>query len=48
MKKNGNLKCRWNLDIGELIDEAGLDITKEKRAHFSTTWMVVVKTRRSN
>jgi len=31
------------LDIGELIDEAGLDITIEKRAHLSTTWMLVVK-----
>lgn len=42
-KRMETWKCRWNLDIGELIDEAGLDITKEKRAHFSTTWMVVVK-----
>ncbi|CAK9441300.1 uncharacterized protein LODBEIA_P51690 [Lodderomyces beijingensis] len=36
-------KCRWNLDIGELVDEAGLDITQEKRAHLSTTWMLVLK-----
>ncbi|KAI3405568.2 hypothetical protein KGF56_001586 [Candida oxycetoniae] len=36
-------KCRWNLEIGELVDEAGLDITKEKRAHLSTTWMLVLK-----
>ncbi|RCK59542.1 Methyltransferase OMS1, mitochondrial [Candida viswanathii] len=43
MKENEDWKCRWNLDIGELIDEAGLDITVEKRAHFSTTWMLVVK-----
>ncbi|EGW35508.1 uncharacterized protein SPAPADRAFT_58747 [Spathaspora passalidarum NRRL Y-27907] len=35
--------CRWNLDIGELVDEAGLDITLEKRAHFGTTWMYVLK-----
>jgi methyltransferase OMS1 len=42
-KRMKTWKCRWNLDIGELIDEAGLDITVEKRAHFSTTWMLVVK-----
>lgn len=35
--------CRWNLDIGELIDDAGLDITYEKRVHMGTTWMVVCK-----
>lgn len=35
--------CRWNLDIGELIDEAGLDITYEKRVHFGTTWLLVCK-----
>lgn len=35
--------CRWNLDIGELVDEAGLDITYEKRVHLGTTWMLVCK-----
>ncbi|KAG7191986.1 uncharacterized protein KQ657_002593 [Scheffersomyces spartinae] len=35
--------CRWNLDIGELIDDAGLDVTFEKRVHFGTTWMMVCK-----
>lgn len=35
--------CRWNLDIGELIDEAGLDITYEKRVHLGSTWMLVCK-----
>lgn len=35
--------CRWNLDIGELIDDAGLDVTFEKRVHFGTTWMLVCK-----
>lgn len=35
--------CRWNLDIGELIDEAGLDITYEKRVHLGTTWMLICK-----
>lgn len=35
--------CRWNLDIGELVDEAGLDITYEKRVHLGSTWMLVCK-----
>ncbi|SGZ47813.1 CIC11C00000003127 [Sungouiella intermedia] len=35
--------CRWNLDIGELVDEAGLDITFEKRVHLGSTWMLVCK-----
>lgn len=35
--------CRWNLDIGELVDDAGLDITYEKRVHLGTTWMLVCK-----
>lgn len=35
--------CRWNLDIGEIIDDAGLDIVKQKRAHFGSTWMLVCK-----
>lgn len=35
--------CRWNLDIGDIVDDAGLDITYEKRAHLGTTWMLVCK-----
>ncbi|ODV84987.1 hypothetical protein CANARDRAFT_199814 [[Candida] arabinofermentans NRRL YB-2248] len=35
--------CRWNLDIGELVDESGLEITEEKRSHFGTTWCIVAK-----
>lgn len=35
--------CRWNLDIAELIEDAGLDITFEKRVHFGSTWMLVCK-----
>lgn len=35
--------CRWNLDIGEIVDESGLEITEEKRSHLGTTWMVVCK-----
>ncbi|OWB79811.1 hypothetical protein B5S32_g4048 [[Candida] boidinii] len=35
--------CRWNLDIGELVDKSGLEITDEKRYHFGTTWYIVAK-----
>lgn len=35
--------CRWNLEIGEIIDDAGLDITYEKRVHLGTTWLLVCK-----
>ncbi|GME79004.1 unnamed protein product [Ambrosiozyma monospora] len=35
--------CRWNLDIGELVDQSGLEITEETRYHFGTTWCIVAK-----
>lgn len=35
--------CRWNLDIGELLDSAGLEVTVEKRSHLGTTWSIVAK-----
>lgn len=35
--------CRWNLDIGELLDDSGLEITEEKRTHLGTTWCIVAK-----
>lgn len=42
-KHSAKWGCRWNLDIGEIIDESGLQITEEKRAHLGTTWMLVCK-----
>ncbi|EDO14822.1 hypothetical protein Kpol_339p9 [Vanderwaltozyma polyspora DSM 70294] len=35
--------CRWNLDIGELLDDSGLDIVDESRTHLGTTWCIVAK-----
>lgn len=35
--------CRWNLDIGEILDDSGLDIVQESRTHFGTTWCIVAK-----
>lgn len=35
--------CRWNLDIGEILDDSGLDVVEERRTHFGTTWCIVAK-----
>ncbi|KAH3899223.1 related to Methyltransferase OMS1, mitochondrial [Saccharomycodes ludwigii] len=35
--------CRWNLDIGELLDDSGLEVVEEKRFHLGTTWAIVAK-----
>ena len=35
--------CRWNLDIGEILDDSGLEIVEEKRTHMGTTWLIVAK-----
>lgn len=35
--------CRWNLDIGEILDDSGLDVVEEYTSHLGTTWCVVAK-----
>lgn len=35
--------CRWNLDIGEILDDSGLEIVDENRTHLGTTWCIVAK-----
>ncbi|AMD19242.1 HBR341Wp [Eremothecium sinecaudum] len=35
--------CRWNLDIGEIIEDSELEIVTEDRTHFGTTWCIVAK-----
>ncbi|KAL3233913.1 Methyltransferase OMS1, mitochondrial [Nakaseomyces bracarensis] len=35
--------CRWNLDIGEILDDSGLDVVEEHKSHLGTTWCVVAK-----
>ncbi|AAS50331.1 AAL035Wp [Eremothecium gossypii ATCC 10895] len=35
--------CRWNLDIGEILDDSDLEIVTEKRTHLGTTWCIVAK-----
>ncbi|CCD24089.1 putative RNA methyltransferase NDAI_0C04290 [Naumovozyma dairenensis CBS 421] len=35
--------CRWNLDLGEILDDSELEIVEEKRSHLGTTWCIVAK-----
>lgn len=35
--------CRWNMDIGEVVDDLGLDVVAEKRFDFGTTWCFILK-----
>ncbi|CEP62274.1 putative RNA methyltransferase LALA0_S05e01794g [Lachancea lanzarotensis] len=35
--------CRWNLDLGEILDDSGLEVVEENRTHFGTTWCVIAK-----
>lgn len=37
--------CRWNLDIGEILDDSGLEIVSEKRYNMGTTCCIVAKKR---
>lgn len=31
--------CWWNREIGDIVEESGLEIVKERRKHFGTTWI---------
>ncbi|ODQ65233.1 S-adenosyl-L-methionine-dependent methyltransferase [Nadsonia fulvescens var. elongata DSM 6958] len=42
-KRSENFGCRWNLDIGKIVDESGLEIVEEKRGQFGSTWAFVLK-----
>ncbi|EJS42283.1 oms1p [Saccharomyces arboricola H-6] len=35
--------CRWNLDLGEVLDDSDLEVVEEKRTHLGTTWCIVAK-----
>ncbi|KAJ9620485.1 hypothetical protein H2203_007691 [Taxawa tesnikishii (nom. ined.)] len=38
--------CWWNRDIGAIVEESGLEVLREKRRHFGTTWIFELKPRR--
>lgn len=31
--------CWWNRDIASIVEESGLEVLREKRKHFGTTWI---------
>ncbi|XBW35634.1 hypothetical protein QEN19_001208 [Hanseniaspora menglaensis] len=35
--------CRYNLDLGEIVDDSNLEIVSENRMHLGTTWVFVLK-----
>ena len=35
--------CRYNLDLGEIIDDSDLEIVSEERKHLGTTWIYTLK-----
>ncbi|KAL2854370.1 ubiquinone/menaquinone biosynthesis-related protein [Aspergillus pseudoustus] len=35
--------CWWNRDIGQIVQDSGLEIIEEQRWHFGTTWRYVLK-----
>ena len=35
--------CWWNRDIGQLIEESGLEVVKERRKQFGTVWIFELK-----
>ena len=38
--------CWWNRDIGDIVRQSGLEVVKEKRWDFGTTWMYVLKVKK--
>lgn len=38
--------CVWNKDIGEIVEESGLEVLKMERRHFGTTWWIELRPKR--
>ena len=38
--------CWWNKDIGQIVEDSGLEVVNIKRYNFGTTWWVELKPRR--
>lgn len=38
--------CWWNRDIGEIVEQSGLEVVEVKRYHLGTTWRVVLRPKR--
>ncbi|KAL1971218.1 hypothetical protein VTN77DRAFT_170 [Rasamsonia byssochlamydoides] len=35
--------CWWNRDIGQIVEESGLEVVEVKRYHLGTTWRVILR-----
>jgi methyltransferase OMS1 len=35
--------CWWNRDIGEIVEQSGLEVMEVKRYHLGTTWRVILR-----
>ena len=35
--------CWWNRDIGDIVEASGLEVVRERRRHFGTTWIYELK-----
>lgn len=40
--------CWWNRDIGQIIEQSGLEVVESKRWHLGTTWKYVLRPRRKS
>jgi methyltransferase OMS1 len=38
--------CWWNKDIGQIVEESGLEVVNIKRYNFGTTWWLELKPRK--
>ncbi|KAL4810416.1 methyltransferase domain-containing protein [Aspergillus unguis] len=39
--------CWWNRDIGQIVQDSGLEVVEEERYHFGTTWRFVLRPRKT-
>lgn len=40
--------CLWNKDIGEIVNESGLEVVKIERKHLGTTWWIELRPRKKD
>lgn len=40
--------CWWNKDIGQIVEESGLEVVNIKRYNFGTTWWIELKPRKGS
>lgn len=40
--------CWWNRDIGQIIEQSGLEVVESQRWHLGTTWKYVLRPRRKD